>query len=94
MVWSIVGLSTCLAVAVLAWWRSRTPAGFYDGEVYGMTQRGHLRYLAIELVGGAAFLGTLLTHADTLAAWLFAAVALVDVFYLTSFLRGASEDEQ
>jgi len=93
MDWSIVGLSTCLLVAVFAWWRSLRPSGYYDGDVYGMTPAAHRRYVVGELVLALFFLGTLLARAEWLALWLLALAVLTDVVYLTSFLRGWSEEE-
>ena len=92
MTWSIVGISTCLLIGVFAAWRSRQPAGGHDGEEYGMTPSAHRRYVAIELLLAALFVGTLLARADWLAVWLLAFAVLADVFYLTSFLRTWSEE--
>jgi hypothetical protein len=92
MDWSITGLATCLAIAVFAWWRSRSPAGYYDGDVYGMTPAAHRRYVAIELSLALLFATTLVARVEWLAVWLLAAAVLVGVFYLTSFFRGWSEE--
>ncbi len=92
MDWSIAGLATCLAVGIFAWWRSRRPAGYYDGDVYGLTPAAHRRYGTLELLLGLLFAGTIVARADWLAVWLLAAAVLIGVFYLTSFLRGWSEE--
>lgn len=92
MVWSIAGLSTSLLVAGFAGWRSLRPAGSYDGDVYGMTRTTHQRYLGISLLLALAFLGTLVAHVEWLVFWLLAAAALLDIFYLTSFLSAWGEE--
>lgn len=93
MAWSIVGLCISLPIALLAWWRMRANAGFYDGEVYGMTARAHRRYLGTELLFCAVFVATLVLRVDWLAAWFLAFAVLVDVLYITSFARGALDEE-
>ena len=92
MAWSIVGLSICLLIGAFAAWRSLRPAGTYDGEEYGMTPSAHRGYLAVELLLALLFVGTLVARADWLALWFLAFAVLLDVFYLTSFLRGWSEE--
>ncbi|HVA26700.1 MAG TPA: hypothetical protein VNF68_00865, partial [Candidatus Baltobacteraceae bacterium] len=79
MVWSIAGLSTSLLVAVFAGWRSLRPAGYYDGDVYGMTRTTHLRYLGVSLLLALAFLATLVAHVEWLVFWLLAAAVLVAI---------------
>jgi hypothetical protein len=93
MTWSIVGIVTSLAVLGVAGWRMRRPAGFYDGAVYGMTRDTHRRYFGLELLLLLAFFATAIVHAGSVTIWLLAFAVLVAVFYLTSFLRGASEEE-
>ncbi|HEV7180326.1 MAG TPA: hypothetical protein VGN11_10645, partial [Candidatus Baltobacteraceae bacterium] len=70
----------------------RVPGSFYDREVYGMTRSTHLRYawtaLALAMLFAAAWV--LKIQAEIA---LFAAFVLLAIFYLTSFLRGAHEDD-
>ena len=66
--------------------------GFYDGAVYGMSAREHRRFAVVELLFCLAFLVTLCLRSDEIAVWILAPAALTTVFYLTSFLRGASEE--
>ena len=93
MLWSIVGLVTSLAVAALALTRSNAPGGFYDADVYGMTPLVHRRYGVIALVFALSFVGTILLRASGAVFWLLASAVLFDLFYLTSYLRGAHEDD-
>jgi hypothetical protein len=79
--------------AVFSWFRSRTPGGYYDADVYGMTAAVHRRYAAIASVFLLAFLYTLFAGAGTIAFWIFTAFVLFALFYYTSFLRGAHEED-
>jgi hypothetical protein len=91
MSYSIAGLVLALGVAAAAWQRSRSAGGFYDAQVYGMDRATHRRYCAIG-VAFAAFFG--LAYALHLYGAGIAALALyavIAVFYLSSFLRGASD---
>lgn len=90
--WSVVGLILALAFAAFAWWRSRA-AGFYDGEVYGMTARVHQRYALVALALAVLFAAIHFTHSTAILIPCFAAFALLAVFYGTSFLRGFSDDD-
>jgi len=93
MAWSIIGLSTSLLVMLLAWWRSRVPPAYYDGQVYGMTPQAHRRYLYVELLLCAIFAATIAFRADTVALWFLAAAVITHIMYLSSFLRGATEED-
>ncbi|MDE2483359.1 MAG: hypothetical protein KGN02_14375 [bacterium] len=93
MLWSTAGLVTSLALAALAFARSRASGGFYDADVYGMTPAIHRRYGAISLVFAALFAGTLAVRAEGALFWILAGAVLFDLFYLTSYLRGAHEDD-
>lgn len=92
MAWALTGILASAALTAFALLRSRVPGGFYDAEIYGMTRRTHLRYAA----AGLAFMGlfaaawTLQIHIEVVS---FTAFILVALFYLTSFLRGAHEDD-
>ena len=93
MAWSIVGLCVSFAVMIVAWWRMRVPATYYDGQVYGMTPKAHRSYLLVELSLCAIFALTMILHADWIALWFLAAAAIADILYLSSFIRGATEEE-
>ncbi len=92
MAWALTGLFASLALGTFAYLRSRVPGGFYDAEVYGMTRETHLRYVAICLGFAAVFLTAWVSkiHIEIVS---LAAFVLVAIFYLTSFLRGAHEDD-
>ena len=82
-----------LAMALFAWLRSRRAGGYYDAQVYAMTARTH-RGFALAALAFAAFFGaTLALGRESVGIAGFAAYAVVAVFYGTSFLRGASDDE-
>lgn len=89
-----LGMAASIGLAALAFSRSRASGGFYDGEVYGMTPATHRRYALAALVLAAAFGVILVVHARAAATAAFAALALFAVFYLTSFLRGFSDDQE
>jgi len=73
--------------------RSRTAGGYYDTDVYGMTPAAHRTYAASAFAFFIAFIFTWWFRASTIAFYLFAAFVLFALFYLTSFLRGAHEDD-
>jgi hypothetical protein len=89
----IIGLIASIALAAIAFARSRAAGGFYDAQVYAMTPQIHRRYAWIALAFAAAFAACLLPAAESLRFWVAAAFALVALFYLTSYLRGAHEEE-
>ena len=92
MAWQGVGLVLSIALAAFAFYRSRVPGGFYDAEVYGMTARTHLRYSIVSAAFAILFAAAWILRVDVEVA-AFAGFALVAIFYLTSFLRGAHEDD-
>lgn len=89
---SMIGLGLALAIAAIAWRRGRAPGGFYDAQVYGMTPDTHRRYAWTSLGFALAFalmLGFQIFAVDTLV---LAAYTVVAIVYVTSFLRGASDE--
>lgn len=90
---ALIGSVVALLLAVAAYLRSRAPGGFYDREVYGMTPAVHRRYAAIALGFALAFAAAARWFTAGATIWLYAAFVLFAVFYLTSYLRGASEDD-
>ncbi len=86
------GLILALVVAAVAWRRGGGDGGFYDGEVYGMTPAVHRRYAAVSIGFAAAFAILLGLRATAPTLVLLAAYVLIALLYLTSFLRGASDE--
>ena len=89
--WNLIGAGAALALAALAWHRSRTTGGFYDEGVYGMTRRTHARYAAGYLVLALVLAAAGALHADTAGFAGLAILVLGAILYLSSFLRGASD---
>lgn len=92
MSWNLAGIIGALALGAFAFFKSRARGGYYDAEVYGMTPAMHLRYAALSAAVVALFVAFWVfgVHAEVA---LFAALVLLAIFYLTSFLRGAHEDD-
>ncbi len=92
---AIVGAVLALLLAAVAYLCTGSRGGFYDAEVYGMTARTHRAYALASLVFAAAFLAVSrwFSHGPA-TIWLFAAFVLVAVFYLSSYLHGAHEDDE
>lgn len=90
---AFLGMAASFGLALLAFVRSRSAGGFYDDAVYGMTPRTHLRYALAAALLGLAFGVMLVVHANGLTIAALAALTLLAVFYLTSFLRGFSDDQ-
>lgn len=91
--WNIAGGIGAILVGSLAWWRSRAPGSFYDREIYAMTSRTHGAYAAGSLVFFVLFAMAAAFRVGTIGVWLFGAFVLFALFYVTSFLRGAHEDD-
>jgi hypothetical protein len=94
MAWSLAGLAGALLLAAVAWWRSRSPGGFHDREVYGMTARSHRRYAVISLLFAAYFALTFARRLDSAGIAGLALYAVIAVFYATSFLQGAPDRDE
>jgi hypothetical protein len=90
----IIGSAAALLLGAFAYLRSRARGGFYDREVYGMTAATHRAYAAISLVFSGAFAVAAGHFADAATVWIYAAFVLFGIFYLTSYLRGAQEDDE
>jgi hypothetical protein len=94
MSWELAGALASILLAAAAYVRSRGSGGFYDNEVYGMTALSHRRYAVAAAAFALAFFAVGWWWPRTGATiWLFAAFVLFAVFYLTSYLRGASESD-
>jgi len=90
---SIAGTIAALILAVLAIARSRSAGGYYDAEIYGMTPVAHRRYATFAAGFAIFFLAMIALHATAIAWAGLAAFTLFAIFYLTSFLRGFSDDD-
>lgn len=82
-----------LAFTGFAYARSFAQSGYYDAEVYAMTPASHRKYAGAGLVLGAIISASFRLNQETIAFSLDAALAIVAVFYLSSFLRGAHEEQ-
>ena len=94
LMWNVVGLALALLVAVIAWWRSKSRGSFYDADVYRMTATHHRRYALVSLAFALFFGIAYLLGAQAAGTILLAPYALIVIFYSTSFLRGAYEDDE
>ncbi len=90
---SVLGGALSGIIGVFALFRAFRPGGYYDADVYGMTAATHRAYAALSWGFFVAFVFTRWFRAGTIAFYLLAAFVLVALFYLTSFLRGAHEDD-
>ncbi len=91
--WNAAGFAIALALCALASWRSRARGGFYDAEVYGMTPATHRSYAAISLAFAVFFAVAWWRNLGSAGLYALAVYAVIVIFYGTSFLRGAYEDE-
>lgn len=91
--WSVAGLVLALALASIAWFRSRTRGGHYDAAVYAMTPAVHRRYALVSLAFATFFAVTLAMRASGAGLAGLTVYALVVLLYGASFLRGAEEDD-
>lgn len=93
MGWSVWGAAAAGIIAAFAYGRSRVHGGFYDSDIYGMTPKTHRAYAAVAALFALAFSTCAIARAGTIAVWILAPFVLFALFYLTSFLRGAHEDD-
>ncbi len=91
--WNTAGLIAASIVMAIAFVRSRTRGGFYDADVYGMTARTHRTYALVAGFFALAFAATYALPWRAAPVWLLAAFVPFALLYLTSFLRGAYEDD-
>ena len=88
----LLSVAAALSFAAFAFYRSTRTGGFYDAQVYAMQPRAHRRYALVGIALALLIAAAYEMHAQTLAFMLDAALTIVAVFYLTSFLRGAHEE--
>ncbi|MGC9990888.1 MAG: hypothetical protein ABSD52_00655 [Candidatus Cybelea sp.] len=94
MLYSAAGLVLSLGIAAVAWRRSRTRGGYYDREVYGMKRATHVTYGAIGLAFALFFALALWLRLVSAGIAALALYAVIAVFYLSSFVRGASDFDE
>jgi hypothetical protein len=91
-VWSLAGLILAIALSAIAWRRSAATAGYYDGQVYGMTPAIHRRYAAIGVAFALVFALAASMRFETTGIVALAVFTPLAIFYATSFLRGADDE--
>lgn len=90
---AIAGLILALAGAALGLSRSRSGGGYYESDVYAMTAISHRRFATASLLFAGAF--ALIGAFPLVPAFpVLAGYVLVAVLYLTSFARGAQEEDE
>lgn len=94
MIYELAGCALALAVAVIAWRRSRASGGFYDRDVYAMDNVAHRRYAVASLTFAAYFALAYALGWETAGIAGLALYALIAVLYGASFLRGASDRDE
>jgi hypothetical protein len=92
MLYSAAGVVAASIVAVVAWRCSRSPGGFYDRDVYGMSATIHRRYALVSLAFALYFTIACMLRLDTAGIAGLALYALIAVFYAASFLQGAHDE--
>ena len=94
MFYSAAGLVLSLGIAAIALRRSRSRGGYYEGEVYGMSRTTHVVYGAIGVAFAAFFCAALWRGLVSAGIAALALYAVISLFYLSSFLRGASDIDE
>ena len=94
MIYSATGAILAMVVAIVAWRRSGVASGYYDRMDYGMEDRSHRRYCALSIAFVAFFAFALAVRWATAGIVALALFATIAVFYGSSFLRGASHEQQ
>jgi ABC-type proline/glycine betaine transport system permease subunit len=92
--YSAIGIVLALGIAVVAWRSSASRGGYYDREIYGMSRATHVRYAVISLAFAGFFIAAYAFGLRSAGIVALALYALLAVFYLTSFLRGAAESDE
>ena len=94
MPYTIGGLVLALGITIAAALRSRSAGGFYAEQWYGMSAAVHRRYAAVSLAFAAFFAVAYEFGLPTAGIAGLALYALIAVFYLSSFLRGAPDRDE
>lgn len=92
--WPLLGAVVSAALVLTSLWRARSRAStYYERDVYGMTPATHAWY-ALAFAGfTAAFAAALFVRGFPVMPAL-GALALTGLIYGTSFLRGASGEDE
>ncbi|MHB1549904.1 MAG: hypothetical protein ACYDG0_10180 [Vulcanimicrobiaceae bacterium] len=92
--WSYAGLLCALGTGAVAWLRSRTANGtFYERDVYGMTPRSHRRYAYASAIFALYFIASAF-RPSLPAVPALAVFAVVAILYASSFVRGATGEDE
>jgi hypothetical protein len=91
-VYAVIGIVLGCAGALVAFARSRTPASFYAADVYHMTARSHRTFAIVSAAFAVAFACALIW--PVFAVPLLALYTLAIIFYLSSFARGFSGEDE
>ncbi|HEX3369577.1 MAG TPA: hypothetical protein VHS56_08385 [Candidatus Cybelea sp.] len=94
MIYDAIGIVLALGIALGAWRNSARGGGYYDREVYGMNPATHVRYALISLAFAGFFIVAYVLALRSAGIVALALYALLALFYLTSFLRGAAEPDE
>ena len=92
--WNVVGFSLAIAIAGIAFLRSRARGGYYDAEVYGMVASTHRRYAAVSLAFALFFAIAFALRAEPAGFIGLAIYVAIALLYLTSFLRGYADYDE
>lgn len=90
--YTLLGLTLSIAGTLLAFTRAHFTRSFYAEGVYHMTSRSHRRFAAASAAFGAGFIAALRWPAISIP--LLAVYTLSLVFYLSSFARGFSDEDE
>ncbi|HEY1882941.1 MAG TPA: hypothetical protein VGG51_07870 [Candidatus Cybelea sp.] len=94
MIYDAIGIVLALGVALGAWRNSARGGGYYDREIYGMNSATHVRYALVSLAFAGFFIAAYVLALRAAGIVALALYALLAVFYLTSFLRGAADTDE
>ena len=93
-VWDSIGLLASLGVAALAWRHSLRPGrNAYERDVYGMSRGTHRSYALAALVFAGLFAAGLF-QSGIPAVPILALFTVVGILYGSSFVRGASGEDE
>ncbi len=92
--WPWIGVACSLAGAVLALRRAHAPAAnFYEREIYDMTPRSHRLFTLVSTAFALAFLAGAFVPGFPATGFL-AVYAVLLIGYLSSFVRGATGEDE
>ena len=90
--YAITGAVVALLAAATAW-RQRRRRSFYATEVYAITDRTHQRFIVTSLAFALAF-ALLAWRWEAAATPVLAVYAVLAILYFSSFVRGASGEDE